>query len=39
MSMNEANINYIRQNCQWMLDLEDLHSIISNHSIITSHYQ
>ena len=40
MSLNEDNRNYLLiQNCQWMLDLEDLHSIISNHVIITSHYQ
>ena len=35
---NKDNRNYILQNW-WMLDLEGPHSIISNHFIITSHYQ
>ena len=39
MSLNEYCRNSILENCQWMLDLEDLHSIISNHFIITSHCQ
>ena len=33
MSLNDNNNNYILQN-RWMLDLEDLHSIILNHSLI-----
>ena len=39
MSLSECNRNYILENCQWMTDLEDLHSIVSNHFIITSQYQ
>ena len=39
MSQNEDYGNYILQNCQWMLDLEDLYSIILNHIIRTSHCQ
>ena len=36
---NKDHRNYILQNWLWMFDLEDPHSIISNHFIITSHYQ
>ena len=35
---NKDHRNYILQNW-WMFDLEDPHSIISNHFICTSHYQ
>ena len=38
MSQHEDNVNSIPQN-RWMLDLEDLDFIISNHFIITLHYQ
>ena len=38
MSLHEDNRNALLQN-GWMLDLEDLFSIISNHFIITSHCQ
>ena len=38
ISLNEDNRNSNLQN-QWMLNLGNLHSVISNHFIITSHYQ
>ena len=38
MLLNEDNKNFHLQN-GWMLDLEGLYSIISNHVIITSHCQ
>ena len=38
ISISEYYRNYHLQN-QWMLDLEDLHSFISNHFISTSHCQ
>ena len=34
MSLNEDNRNSILVNCQWMLDLEDLHSFISIISLL-----
>ena len=37
-NQNKDTRNHILQNW-WMFDLEDPHSIISNHFIITSHYQ
>ena len=38
MSLYEIHRNFLLQKI-WMLDLEDLHSIISNHFISTSHFQ